>query len=110
MRFLNYRYLNRNYATDVLSFAYQGIVLEGLPFLGEMVIAPEVAINAAVRYGVKPEKELRKLLVHGTLHLLGFDHEVDCGQMQGIQDRLTRRAFFMKPPSLLEKKANNDRA
>jgi probable rRNA maturation factor len=102
MRVVNYRYLKRNYATDVLSFAYEGVMTEGAPFLGEMLIAPEVAIGAAGRYGVNPEKEIRKLLVHGILHLLGYDHETDCGQMQGIQSRLMRREFFMKSPSILK--------
>ena len=101
MRSINYRFLKRDYATDVLSFQYRGVILEGLPFLGEMIIAPQIAVSSAVRCRVNPEKELRKLLVHGTLHLLGYDHETDRGQMRGIQRRLMRRVFFMNSPLLL---------
>lgn len=91
MRIINNKYLGHDYATDVLSFSYEGTVVEGLPFLGEIVIAPEVAAVHAARYGTSPEKEIRKLLVHGILHLLGYNHETDRGQMNRLQKKLLRR-------------------
>ncbi len=91
MRALNRLYRGKDYATDVLSFDYDREELEGAPFLGEIVIAPEVALAQAVRYGLSPEAELRKLLVHGILHLLGHDHETDAGEMNRLQGRLLRR-------------------
>jgi probable rRNA maturation factor len=74
------------------------------PFLGEILIAPEVAVSQAVRYAVSAEKELRKLLVHGILHILGYDHETDKGQMEQLQAKLLRRKLFSNPPSLLIEK------
>ena len=59
-----------------------------------------------MRYGVRPEAELRKLLVHGTLHLLGCDHETDAGQMNRRQRQLMRRRFFIDAPLLMESKEN----
>jgi probable rRNA maturation factor len=106
MKKLNKRYRNNNYATDVLSFSYDEEVVEGAPFLGEIIIAPEIAINQAMRYGVRPELELRKLLVHGTLHLMGCDHETDTGQMNRRQHQLMRRRFFSGAPLLMESKEN----
>jgi len=100
MRSLNCRYLRRDYATDVLSFSYEETMMDGLPFLGEIVIAPEIAENQAVRFKNSPEKELRKLLVHGILHLLGYDHEADQGQMNHFQSRILRMKFFTDGPSL----------
>jgi probable rRNA maturation factor len=100
MRAINLRYLEHNYATDVLSFSYESPVVEGMVFLGEIVIAPEVAALQAVRYGADPEKELRKLLVHGMLHLLGYDHETDKGQMIRLQTKLLRRKQLAKFPPL----------
>jgi probable rRNA maturation factor len=91
MRLINRKYLEHDYATDVLSFSYDGPVVEGLSLLGEIVIAPEIAALHAVRYGVEPDQELRKLLVHGILHLLGYDHETDKGQMNRLQTKLLRR-------------------
>ncbi|MDR0842582.1 MAG: rRNA maturation RNase YbeY [Acidobacteriota bacterium] len=102
MRRLNRDWRKKDYATDVLSFAYDGELVDGKPFLGEIVIAPEVAVRQAVRYGVEPEKEIRKLLVHGVLHLMGYDHEADNGDMERMQNRILRRRFFTtQPPSTL---------
>jgi probable rRNA maturation factor len=100
MRLLNCRYRQKDYATDVLSFSYGSETIEGSPFLGEIVIAPEVATKQAGRYRTSLEKEMRKLLVHGILHLLGHDHERDMGQMNRIQAKLMRRSFFTDGPPL----------
>jgi probable rRNA maturation factor len=106
MRSMNCRYRQKDYATDVLSFSYKGVKLDGFSFLGEIVIAPEVAFNQAIRYGIRPERELRKLLVHGVLHLLGYDHESDQGQMNRLQTKLLRRKFILNSPSLADFRAN----
>jgi probable rRNA maturation factor len=100
MRSLNFRYRQKDYATDVLSFSYEGEVVDRLMFLGEIIIAPEIAMNQARQYGVTPELELRRLIVHGVLHLMGYDHESDQGQMNRLQNRLLRRRFFLEAPPL----------
>jgi probable rRNA maturation factor len=91
IRDLNRRYRGLDYATDVLSFSYEGEMVEGLPFLGEIVISPEVAWRQASRWRCRPDREVRKLLLHGILHLLGYDHEADAGEMNHLQRRLLRR-------------------
>jgi probable rRNA maturation factor len=106
MHSLNRRYLRRDCATDVLSFRYEEVMMDGLPFLGEVVIAPEIAVRQATRFQVCSERELRKLLVHGILHLLGYDHETDSGQMNRFQTRLLRRRFFMNSPVLADLELN----
>lgn len=106
IRSLNARYRQKNYATDVLSFSYDGAVVDRLVFLGEIVIAPEIAVNQAMRYGVAPDWELRKLIVHGVLHLMGYDHESDGGQMDRLQSKLLRRKFFLDAPPLGELEGN----
>jgi probable rRNA maturation factor len=105
MRSINEKYRGKDYATDVLSFAYRGVNMEGMSFLGEIVIAPEVAVKQSARFGIEPERELRKLLVHGVLHLMGFDHESDRGQMTRMQAKLMRRKFFEDPPQMAQLKA-----
>ena len=85
----------------MLSFAYGEEIVDGLPFLGEIVIAPEIAASRATEYGVTPEHEIRKLIVHGTLHLMGYDHEIDNGEMIGVQNRVLRRRFFTDGPGLI---------
>ena len=91
MRSLNRQYRGKDYATDVLSFCYGQEKSEGIPSLGDIVISPDVAFDQAASHKVSPEREMRKLLIHGILHLLGHDHETDDGEMNRLQARLLRR-------------------
>jgi len=91
MRSLNRTWLGKDYATDVLSFSY-GERIDGADFLGEVVIAPAVAAEHAKQWRTAFEKEMRALLVHGILHLLGYDHEKDGGEMLRLQSRLMAKA------------------
>jgi len=79
MRKVNKEYRKKDYATDVLSFA-EGDCFEGKPgdyprILGELMICPEVVSNDAIESGIKNEDELAWVVVHGILHLFGYDHE-----------------------------------
>ncbi len=75
---LNRVYANENRPTDVLSFSADGD--PSFPKqasekeLGDIVIAPAVAREGAKRRSVSPAEEFVRLIVHGTLHLLGYDH------------------------------------
>src|SRR5438093_11742483 len=72
MEDLHVRYLDQPGPTDVLSFPLDGEDERGLRVLGDVVIAPSVA---ARNNPADPAAELRLLVVHGILHLLGYDHE-----------------------------------
>ena len=77
---LNERYRGKSGPTDVLSFPCDDpcpVAGDEPIALGDVVIAPEVAIAQAEENGMTPEAELNLLLVHGVLHLLGYDHESD---------------------------------
>ena len=64
---------------------------ENLPgYLGDIAIAPAVARRNAIRLGRAFEHEMRILILHGMLHLLGYDHETDSGQMDRRENRLRR--------------------
>jgi probable rRNA maturation factor len=63
-----------------------------LPFLGEIVIARGVARRQARRAGHAERTEWRVLALHGLLHLLGYDHEADRGEMCRLETRLRRRS------------------
>jgi rRNA maturation RNase YbeY len=88
MRALNRRYRRRDRSTDVLAFPS-----EGPPgaLLGDIVISVPYASRQARRRREPVRKELDRLLVHGYLHLLGYDHETDDGQMDALEARLRRR-------------------
>lgn len=72
IRELNNSYRNINRATDVLSFFQDG---PDFSILGDIVISVDTAKRHAVRYENTYEFEINKLLVHGILHLLGYDHK-----------------------------------
>jgi probable rRNA maturation factor len=60
-------------------------------FLGDIAIAPETAKRYAKKNGRTLSSEIRVLMLHGVLHLMGYDHESDQGQMNRIEQKLRRR-------------------
>lgn len=72
---LNAKFRRKDRETDVLSFPPPEAVRAATGFLGELVICSSVLRRQAKDVGNTPEQELLVLLVHGTLHLLGLDHE-----------------------------------
>lgn len=71
---LNRRYLKKDKPTDVLSFPLGEKAADGKRYLGDIVIAPEMARRQSRDKGFSLERELEILAVHGFLHLLGYDH------------------------------------
>jgi probable rRNA maturation factor len=76
MKQLNSRFAGNDYATDVLAFPMMEDD-EATTILGDVVICPEVAERNAAQLGHDVASELETLVVHGTLHLLGYDHQND---------------------------------
>lgn len=70
---LNNKYLGHNYPTDVISFRYN----EGTEIDGDIFISRETVKRNAENYKVSQEEEIRRVLIHGTLHLCGFNDESD---------------------------------
>jgi probable rRNA maturation factor len=100
MKQLNRRYRRQNKTTDVLSFP-PGAPEAGSPprFLGDLAIARGMAARQARQCGHSTAVELRVLALHGLLHLLGYDHDTDRGEMGRLEERLRRRAGL--PPGLI---------
>lgn len=81
---INLEFRGKNYATDVLSFDSMDP-----GSLGELVLCPEVLKRQSKEHGLTYQQELGYMLLHGVLHLLGYDHETgeeDALEMFGIQD------------------------
>jgi probable rRNA maturation factor len=127
---LNRKYRRLDYATDVLSFPAEHFsspqrarrtqrnnaakwagnsvssvnsVVQDFCFLGDIVIARGVARRQARQAGHDEATEWRVLALHGLLHLLGFDHERDNGEMARVERRLRRKAGLKD--ALLERAA-----
>jgi probable rRNA maturation factor len=94
MRALNRSFRGKDSATDVLSFptASQHDAAGNPNYLGDIVIATGVAQRQAEEAGHSVGTEFRILALHGLLHLLGYDHETDDGQMARVERKLRRRA------------------
>jgi probable rRNA maturation factor len=105
LRRLNRDFLGHDYATDVLSFPASdqqvGDSVAGGGFAGDMAISIDRARAQAAAYGHTIEEELRILMLHGTLHLAGMDHESDRGQMARSEQRW--RQLFSLPGGLIER-------
>jgi probable rRNA maturation factor len=86
MRQYNRQYRGFDKPTDVLSFPGDG------GYLGDILISSETAYNQAFQSSTLDfQTNVRRLILHGLLHLKGYDHETDDGEMRAIERRLRRR-------------------
>ncbi|HEU5180738.1 MAG TPA: rRNA maturation RNase YbeY [Candidatus Polarisedimenticolia bacterium] len=92
MRSLNRRFRGKDRPTDVLSFPAQ----EGPGYLGDLAISLAAARRQARAAGWSVGEEVHFLMLHGLLHLLGYDHESDDGRMNRLQTRLARQILGLK--------------
>lgn len=95
MRTLNRDYRKIDKPTDVLSFAYHEVAdefvnLESETHLGDVVISVETAERYAAELGLTFDLEIEHLIIHGTLHLAGYDHETDNGEMNRLERKLRK--------------------
>jgi probable rRNA maturation factor len=93
---LNVKHLGHRGPTDVISFGFAGSG-RGSPVVGDIYIAPAVARANAIENGVPVREELARLVVHGTLHVLGYEHPESSmrtrSPMWQRQERLLARAL-----------------
>lgn len=93
LRDLNRRFRHKNKPTDVLSFPR--------PSGGDIAISAQIALDNARHYGHSLATELKILVLHGLLHLAGYDHESDNGRMARVETRL--RSQLKLPASLIDR-------
>jgi probable rRNA maturation factor len=93
MRGLNLRWRGKRGTTDVLSFPVEQEEWEQDEgkTLGDVVISVEQAARQAKENGLTLDEEIAQLILHGLLHLCGYDHEADGGEMNALELRLRRR-------------------
>ena len=100
IRDLNQQFRGIDRSTDVLSFPQ---LFEGLPetsgtlILGDVAISLETALRQTKKHGLSLEEELTLLLIHGTLHLLGYDHEISDHEEERMRKK-TRELFTIIYP------------
>lgn len=94
-RELNRDYRAKDYATNVLSFVYQ----QGSPCQGDLVLCAPVVSHEAAEQGKGAEAHYAHLMVHGMLHLQGYDHEneSDALAMEAVETHIMRKLGYTDP-------------
>lgn len=93
IRKLNRQFRGKDQATDVLSFPNEAepFEKENQTFLGEVVISAPRAAAQAKQNGLTFSNEIEQLILHGLLHLCGYDHETDNGEMNRLELKLRKK-------------------
>jgi probable rRNA maturation factor len=92
MAHLNETYRKKHGPTDVLSFPANGSrPANGAEYVGDIAISAETARRNARRFSRSLPAEMRILILHGMIHLAGYDHESDHGEMDRLERRLRKR-------------------
>ncbi len=96
-RELNRRFRGKDYATNVLTFAYDAA--RGAPLAGDVVVCPAVVAREARAQGKRLEAHYAHLVVHGLLHMQGYDHEraADARRMERRERAILERLGFPDP-------------
>ena len=104
VRSLNLRFRKKNKATDVLSFPSTSVLSKSgkeLKLAGDVAISADIARENSVRLGHSAAQEIKILALHAIVHLAGFDHERDNGEMARKEAKLRRRLGL--PAALMER-------
>lgn len=94
MQKLNARYRRKDYPTDVLSFPIEETLPAAHRVLGDVIISVEMARQQAKERGCTADQEMVTLLIHGIVHLLGYDHErsaKDARVMKRLENKIYRQ-------------------
>lgn len=93
IRLLNRDYRQQDRTTNVLSFpagAISGLPPDAAPLLGDVVVCAAVVSEEAAEQGKSADDHWAHMLVHGTLHLLGYDHQsaAEAAEMEGLESSI----------------------
>ena len=105
VRTLNRTYRHKDSPTNVLSFPFEESPNSGDPgHLGDVVLALETVLREAADQSLPPEHHFQHLVVHGLLHLIGFDHEVeaDAVEMETLETRILGELGIPDPYTLMQ--------
>lgn len=100
-QYLNQRWRNKTGATNVLSFPFESPPEVPIPLLGDIVICAPVVIREATEQGKAVNAHWAHLIIHGVLHLLGYDHieDADATLMEALEIQLLVQLAYPNPYS-----------
>lgn len=96
---LNEKYRKKNQATNVLSFPYEPLPGVNVPLLGDVVVCARIVGQQAKQQGKSPDQHWAHMIIHGVLHLLGYDHikAADADEMEAIEINILSKLGFPNP-------------
>jgi len=105
----NQRYRGKSGATNVLSFPFDAVTPEPLPILGDLVICAPVVIREASEQQKTVDAHWAHIVIHGVLHLLGYDHieDQDAEQMEGLETEIMLKLDFPVPYRILDESSDD---
>lgn len=104
----NQRYRGKSGATNVLSFPFDAVTPEPLPILGDLVICAPVLVREACEQHKKITAHWAHIVIHGVLHLLGYDHieDQDAEQMESLETEIMLVLDFPPPYRILDESSD----
>ncbi|MDX1335018.1 MAG: rRNA maturation RNase YbeY [Gammaproteobacteria bacterium] len=98
-RELNLAYREKDYATNVLSFPFEAPAGLPIEYLGDLVICAPVVVREAEEQGKPPESHWAHMVVHGVLHLQGYDHieKAEAEQMETLEKHIMAQLGYANP-------------
>jgi probable rRNA maturation factor len=105
----NQQYRGKTGATNVLSFPFDAVTPEPLPILGDLVVCAPVVNREASEQQKTTEAHWAHIIVHGVLHLLGYDHidDKDAEQMEGLETAIMLELNFPAPYESTDRPTDN---
>ena len=105
----NQQYRGKTGATNVLSFPFDAVTPEPLPMLGDLVVCAPVVNREASEQQKTPEAHWAHIIVHGVLHLLGYDHidDRDAEKMEGLETAIMLELNFSAPYESTDRSSDN---
>tara|TARA_B110000967_G_scaffold4721_1_gene4666 strand:+ start:4882 stop:5376 length:495 start_codon:yes stop_codon:yes gene_type:complete len=105
----NQRYRGKSAATNVLSFPFDAVTPEPLPILGDLVICAPVLVREAAEQQKTTTAHWAHIVIHGVLHLLGYDHieDQDAEQMESLETEIMLVLDFPPPYRILDESSDD---
>lgn len=105
----NQRYRGKSGATNVLSFPFDAVTPEPLPILGDLVICAPVLVREAAEQQKTITAHWAHIVIHGVLHLLGYDHieDQDAEQMESLETAIMLVLDFPPPYRILDESSDD---
>lgn len=105
----NQQYRGKTGATNVLSFPFDAVTPEPLPILGDLVVCAPVVNREANEQQKTTEAHWAHIIIHGVLHLLGYDHldDKDAEQMEGLETAIMLELNFPAPYESTDRPTDN---